>query len=167
MTKSPNDVSSGVQLALLVPAGIGVALGSIVPWFGVLVSVDAIAGAEEKTKLAESHGAQAVDMEAAAVARSAEARGVRFMAVKAISDESNFAMPGLDRFIGERGQFRTGSFLTFATVRPWLWPRLIRLARNGVKASRALCAELERHINQPKKDEVSGAELHPISKAVN
>jgi len=135
--------------------------------FGVLVSVDTVAGAKEKAKLAESYGAQVVDMEAAAVARGAEARDVRFMALKAISDESNFAMPALDRFIGERGQFRTGRFVIFATLRPWLWPRLIQLAGNGAKASRALCAELERHINQLKKAEVSGEELHPISKAVN
>ena len=56
-------------------------------------------------KLAQSYGAQAVDMEAAAVARGAQARGVRFMAVKAISDESTFAMPSMDRFVDGRVNF--------------------------------------------------------------
>src|SRR5271167_1858810 len=135
---------------------------------GVLVSVATIAGAEQKVKLAECYGAQAVDMEAAAVARGAQARGVRFMAVKAISDESDFAMPAMERFVGRNGQFRTGKFLTYAAVRPELWPRVIQLARNGATASRALCFELARSINEPKKSsEVSGPKLHPITKVVN
>jgi adenosylhomocysteine nucleosidase len=134
---------------------------------GVLVSVATIAGPDAKAKLAKSYGAQAVDMEAAAEARGAEARGVRFMSIKAISDESGFAMPAMDRFVDRNGRFHTGSFVIFAALRPGLWPRVIQLARNGAKASRALCAELERYINQPKKAEVSGAELHPISKVVN
>ena len=45
---------------------------------GVLVSVAGIADVEQKAKLAQSYGAQAVDMEAAAVARGAQARGIRF-----------------------------------------------------------------------------------------
>jgi adenosylhomocysteine nucleosidase len=132
---------------------------------GVLVSAATVVGAEQKAKLAKAYGAHVVDMEAAAVARGAQARGVRFMAVKAISDESNFAMPPMDRFLGDSGQFRTGKFVIFAALRPWLWPRVIQLARNGAKASRALCAELDRYINEPKKPEVSGPELHPITKA--
>jgi adenosylhomocysteine nucleosidase len=134
---------------------------------GVLVSAANIAGAEQKVKLAGSYAAQAVDMEAAAVARGAQARGVRFMAVKVITDESDFAMPPMDRFVAGDGQFRTGKFVIFAGLRPWLWPRVIQLARNGAKASRALCAELDRYISDPKKTEVSGPELHPISKATN
>jgi hypothetical protein len=101
------------------------------------------------------------------VARGAQARGVGFMAVKAISDESDFAMPALDRFMGANGQFRTGSFAMFFAVRPWIWPRVIQLARNGAKASRALCAELERYVREPKTAEVSGPELHPITKVVS
>jgi adenosylhomocysteine nucleosidase len=131
---------------------------------GVLVSAASIAGAQQKVRLADSYRAQAVDMEAAAVARGAQARGVRFMAVKAISDESNFAMPAMDRFVGTNGQFRTGKFVGFAAVRPWLWAPVIQLARKGAKASRALCAELERYLTEPKNTEVSGRELHPIAR---
>ena len=133
---------------------------------GVLVSAATIAGAEQKLKLAQSYGAQAVDMEAAAVARGAQARGVRFMAVKAISDASNFAMPAMDGFVRAEGQFRSGKFVMFAAMRPWLWRRTIVLARNSAKASRALCAELDRYTNEPEKPE-AGAELHPISKVIN
>jgi adenosylhomocysteine nucleosidase len=134
---------------------------------GVLVSAAGVAGVAQKAKLAESYAAQAVDMEAAAVARGAQSRGAGFMAVKAISDESDFAIPAMDRFIDERGQFTTGRFAVFSVLRPWIWPRVIELARNSAKASRALCAELERYIQEPEKSEVSGPELHPITKVVN
>jgi adenosylhomocysteine nucleosidase len=134
---------------------------------GVLVSAATIADAEQKAKLAECYGAQAVDMEAAAVARGAKARGVRFMAVKAISDESNFAMLALDRFIDAEGRFRTARFVMLAALRPWIWTRVFQLARNGAKASHALCAELERYIHEAKKPVVSGQELHPITKIIN
>jgi adenosylhomocysteine nucleosidase len=132
---------------------------------GVLVSVAAIAGAEQKAKIAESYGAQAVDMEASAVARGAQARGVRFMAVKAISDESTFVMPSMDRFVDRDGQFRETAFAASVAAQPWLWSKVFHLARNSAKASRALCAELERYIQGPKRSEVSGSGL--ISKVVN
>jgi adenosylhomocysteine nucleosidase len=131
---------------------------------GVLVSALTIAGMEQKAKLAESYAAQAVDMEAAAVARGAQARGVRFMAVKAISDESTFAMPPLDRFVNRDGQFCQTAFAASIVARPWLWSKVFRLARNSVKASRALCVELDRCISGSK---VSGAELHPVTRVVN
>jgi adenosylhomocysteine nucleosidase len=127
---------------------------------GVLVSALTIAGMEQKAKLAESYAAQAVDMEAAAVSRGAQARGVRFMAVKAISDESAFSMPPLDRFVDRDGQFCQTAFAASLGARPWLWSKIFQLARNSAKASRALCAELDRYINGSK---VSGAELHPVS----
>jgi adenosylhomocysteine nucleosidase len=130
---------------------------------GVLVSVAAIADVEQKAKLNESYGAQAVDMEAAAVARGAQARGIRFMAVKAISDESNFVMPPMGRFVDREGQFRETGFAASVMVQPWLWLRVFRLARNSTKASRALCAELGRYIQDA---EVSESELHPISKTI-
>lgn len=134
---------------------------------GVLVSADSVAGAKQKAKLAKSYGAQAVDMEAAAVARGAQARGVGFTAVKAISDEYNFAMPEMDRFFDGKGQFRKGRFVIFAAVRPWLWLRVIQLARNSAKASRTLCVELDRYIREPMKADFSRPKLHPISKAVH
>jgi adenosylhomocysteine nucleosidase len=134
---------------------------------GVLVSVASVAGAEQKAKLAESYGAQAVDMEAAAVACGAQARGVRFMAMKVISDESTFAMPSLDRFVGRDGHFCETTFAASLATRPWLWSTFFQLARNSAKASRALCAELDRYLDEPKKLEVSGPELHPITKVSN
>jgi adenosylhomocysteine nucleosidase len=134
---------------------------------GVLVSAAAVAGAEQKAKLALSYGAQAVDMEAAAVARGAQAHGIAFRATRAISDEASFTMPALDRFVDASGQFRTGRFVIFTALRPWLWGSAIHLARNSAKASRALCAELDRSINQPEAQEHMTRDLHPMSKAAN
>jgi len=89
------------------------------------------------------------------------------MAVKAISDESTFVMPSLDRFVDRDGQFREMAFAASVAAQPWLWSKVLHLARNSTKASRALCAELERYIQDPKKSEVLRGELHPISKVVN
>ncbi len=113
---------------------------------GILVSAASIAGIEQKAKLARAYDAQAVDMEAATVARVAEIHGIGFAAVKAISDESNFEMPRMEQFVAGDGRFRRAAFAGYVAVRPWLWPRLIRLGRDSAKASRALCRELERYI---------------------
>jgi len=111
---------------------------------GVLVSFGAVAGVEQKAQLRKSYSAQAVDMEAAAVARAAELRGVEFGAVKAISDEYDFDFPEMARFVDGTGQFSEMKFAGYAAVRPWLWRRLARLARNSWSASRGLCDRLER-----------------------
>ena len=110
---------------------------------GLLVTYSAVASPEHKQRLAASYGAHAVDMEAAAVARAAEARGVQFAAVKAISDESNSALPDMDRFINADGQLGTGRFALFAAIRPWTWSTVLRLASDSNCASRSLCNWIE------------------------
>jgi len=112
---------------------------------GKLVSFTEIAGQGQKASLAKAYGAQAVDTEAASVARCAQIHGLQFLAVKAISDEEHVTLPEMRRFVDGKGQFRTGRFAAFAGVRPWLWPGLLELARNSVKASKALCRALETH----------------------
>ena len=106
---------------------------------GVLVSYGSVADSAQKARLRDSFSAQAVDMEASAVARAAELRGVEFAAVKVISDEYDFSFPSMERFVDSGGQFREGRFAVFAALRPWLWPQVARLARNSNRASRALC----------------------------
>ena len=113
---------------------------------GTLVSFPTIAGAEQKANLATSYGAQAVDMEAAAVAKAAERHGINFAVVKAISDERDFEPPPLEGFVTRSGQFRDRAFAWFALLRPWLWPGVFRLARNSSRASKELSLELGRFI---------------------
>ena len=113
---------------------------------GVLVSFTSVATPAQKLKLRESYGAQAVDMEAAAVARAAEARGIRFGVVKAISDEMDFAFSEMDRFVDADGRFSEFRFAVYAALRPWLWPRVAKLARDSSRASEALCRALQKLI---------------------
>jgi adenosylhomocysteine nucleosidase len=110
---------------------------------GVLVSFGSVASPAQKSKLRDSFGADVVDMESAAVARSAEARHKQFTVVKAVSDEMDFEFPAMERFVDAEGQFSQGRFAWYAAMRPWLWPRVLRLARNSNRASRALCAYLD------------------------
>jgi nucleoside phosphorylase len=109
---------------------------------GVLVSFEAVASPEQKSKLRESFAAQAVDMEAAAVARSAEARGKEFSAVKAISDESEFEFPAMERFVDPNGRFSELRFAGYTAIRPWLWARVVQLVRNSHRAAHSLCMSL-------------------------
>lgn len=111
---------------------------------GVLVSFGSVASPAQKASLRDSFGAQAVDMEAAAVARSAEARGAAFAVVKVISDEFDFSFPAMERFVDSGGQFQEGRFAWFTALRPWLWTRVARLARNSDRASLALCERLRK-----------------------
>jgi adenosylhomocysteine nucleosidase len=120
---------------------------------GSLVTFMAVAGAEQKLKLARAYDARAVDMEAAAVAAAARAHAIPFVAIKVISDEMDFEIPGADRFIDANGQFRTKSFVLFAALRPWLWMRVATLASNSHKAAKSLAA----HLAPSSRPPVSGA----------
>ena len=121
---------------------------------GTLVTFMAVAGAIQKAKLAESYGARALDMEAAAVAAAARAHGITFGCTKVISDELDFEMPIMTRFINSEGRFKTESLVLFAAFRPWLWKPLVILARNSRKAAQALSSHLERCQNDLARDVV-------------
>ena len=110
---------------------------------GTLLTFMAVADTTQKAKLAQAYSADFVDMEAAAVAAAAQARGIAFGATKVISDELDFDMPSIGNFISADGRFRTPGFVLFAALRPWLWGSVAVLARNSRKASRLLCANLE------------------------
>ena len=80
-------------------------------------------------------------MEAAAVARSAEAHGIKFLACKVISDTHDSHLPPIMRFV-KNGQFNTAGFIVHVAIRPWLWPAVIKLARNSAVASKVLSEAL-------------------------
>lgn len=110
---------------------------------GVLITFDNVADVEQKARFAKAFGAHAIDMEAAAVARSAQAHGIKFLACKVISDASDSALPPLTRFIAKDGRFHTLRFVLHIAVRPWRWAAVRRLARDTMKAARALSLSLE------------------------
>jgi nucleoside phosphorylase len=115
---------------------------------GILVSSATVAGKEQKIRLSKAYGASAVDMEAAAVAQGAQARGVEFAALKAISDSADFNLPALDRFVAGDGSFHSVRFACSVALRPWRWGTTIALARNSYKASRALCGALVSYLGR-------------------
>ncbi len=113
----------------------------------VLVSSTSIASVKEKLRLYTSYGAHAVDMEAATVARIAQAHGISFHAIKVISDDATFELQELARFATEDGQFREAAFGVHAALRPQLWSKLFHLASNSNRAVQSLTAELESQLD--------------------
>ena len=109
---------------------------------GVLLTFGTVADAGQKARLAKAYGVQAVDMEAAAVARAAQARGVKFAACKVISDAADSQLPPMARFVGKDGTFHYIKFLIFVAVRPWLWVSVVKLARDSAIAADILSETL-------------------------
>jgi len=113
---------------------------------GILVSSDEIAGADAKRELVTRFHGLVVDMEAAGVAKVAQQEQIAFRSVKAISDEADFAMPPMSRFVASDGTFQSGRFATWAAVRPWQWMKVAALARNSRRATAALCERLRKDL---------------------
>jgi adenosylhomocysteine nucleosidase len=110
---------------------------------GTLITFMTVASAQQKANLADAYNAQAVDMEAAAVASAAQAHGIRFTATKVISDGLEFDVAETARFIDARGGFRTAAFAAFVAFRPWLWRRVAVLAYNSKRAARILSEHMK------------------------
>ena len=109
---------------------------------GVLVSFREVADPAQKASLAKAYGADAVDMEAAAVSRCAQAHGIRFLACKAVSDSREQRLPPVARFMAADGTFQSFRFLAHVALRPWLWIGVVQLARNTAAAAQSLCRQL-------------------------
>ncbi len=122
-------------------------LEATVPGLGaqpqVLISVSRpVLACEQKTSLAEISGACAVDMESAAIARQACARGIPLLVVRAVSDDSRQSLPaGLMPALDVYGQTRTLSLLKALCLQPGIIRRLPALAR-GVSAAEGALAEV-------------------------
>jgi adenosylhomocysteine nucleosidase len=115
---------------------------------GTLLSGRAIASAERKQQLREEFAADAIDMESAGVASIADSCGLPFYAVKAISDEVDFAMPPMNDFVDAEGKFHTAAFAVKLAFQPRWWGPMRSLARNGHRASVELCSAIEHQIEQ-------------------
>jgi adenosylhomocysteine nucleosidase len=113
-----------------------------------VVTTAHVADEAEKRRLRESYGAALVDMEAAAVARLAQMRGLPMHCFKAVSDDADAQLPDLNPFISDRGQLRLLPFLAHVAVRPRFWVPLARLGRNSAKAADALAIEIERFLEE-------------------
>jgi uridine phosphorylase len=106
---------------------------------GRLLTVDTvIQDADSKADLRES-GADAVDMEASAVAAEAEARGLPFYCVRAISDGAETSFPlDFNRARRPDGTFSGLELIAQAAVQPSSWKELWALRRDAEVAFQAL-----------------------------
>lgn len=113
-----------------------------------LITLDRVAGPNEKRGLAEKYQSVLVDMEAAAVARIAYARNVPFYCFKGISDGYNDQLPDFSRFIDGAGQLRMAPLLAHAAAHPKYWPSMQRLGKNSRASATALAGLLEECIKE-------------------
>lgn len=127
---------------------IDAATGEVFPTAGAdgqrLITLDHVADPKEKRSLATAHQAVLVDMEAAAVARFAHARNLRFLCFKAVTDGPNDELPDFNRFTTPDGKLRTAAFATWAVFHPKYWRVLGELEKN----SRAAAHELEKLVHR-------------------
>lgn len=107
-----------------------------------LITLDHVVLSTEKRALAMKHQAVLVDMEAAAVARIAASRQLRFHAFKGISDGYLDELPDFNRFMSD-GKLNMPPFLVYVAVRPKYWASLRRLGKMTRAAAESL-ADLAR-----------------------
>lgn len=120
-----------------------------------LVTLDRVAGVEEKRRLSQSYSAQLVDMEAATVARLARLEDLRFLCYKAVSDSATERLPDFSRFMNQQGGLRMPAFLGHVALRPGYWANLVRMGANSKHAAQQLARLLCEHLPQDASLEVS------------
>jgi adenosylhomocysteine nucleosidase len=107
---------------------------------GKLLSLDHVATtASEKHKLHASTHADAIEMEAAAVAAKARAWQIPFYAIKAVTDTASESFPlDFNRLRTPEGRFSLPKIIFAAFGRPNAFPALLRLNRRCTLAAQAL-----------------------------
>jgi adenosylhomocysteine nucleosidase len=105
-----------------------------------------VADTREKQRLRESYGAAMVDMEAAAVARLSQMRGIPVICFKAVSDAQDARLPDLNPFIDAQGRMQMLPFLAHVALRPQLWGSLLQLGRNSSAGAQAIAECVNRFI---------------------
>lgn len=121
-----------------------------------LVTLDHVAGRDEKRRVAESYGASLVDMEAAAVARLARAKGIPFHCWKTVTDMATEELPDFNFFLDQEKQLRTGRLATYALTRPRYMAPLLRMGKNSRSGANALGQTLRRWIDEGKYADSNG-----------
>lgn len=106
-------------------------------WGGTQVAVSA----RDKAALFHRSGAQAIDLESGVVAQAAQARGVPFIAVRAICDPAERDLPPAALVaLGEAGGIGLWRVLVSVLRRPGQVPALLALGRDAAAARRGLVA---------------------------
>jgi nucleoside phosphorylase len=112
---------------------------------GALLTVDRVVQSASAKRELWKQDAQAVDMEAAAVAAVAREHSLPFFCIRVISDVAAEELPvDFDRALRSDGSISPWSVLGQALRRPDCWSRLARLRRNAATAAESLGACLRR-----------------------
>lgn len=109
----------------------------------VLITSPRIVGsAAEKARL--SPRAALVDMESAAVARAAHARGIPFVAIRVVSDVADEDFPiDINRYVDARGNLQRARLAAAALCRPRGLMFLLHMRKTAMAASRTLSVFME------------------------
>lgn len=116
---------------------------------GICTTTEICAATENKQNLLHKTGAQAVEMESAAIAKLACEKNIDFIAVKAISDEADTAIPdAVLSGIDNAGTLDLLSFLNSCCRRPGQVLQIIKTASDYKKALNTLkkiAVDLKKH----------------------
>jgi adenosylhomocysteine nucleosidase len=139
----PLDRTGRIRAAVPVdPTGIAVwsMARGIAVRVGSVASSPVVLGSADAKRDAARHGALVVEMESAAVAAAARARGLPCAVVKVVLDEAGDAVgfPGGEVIDPETGDMDVARGVAALAVRPHWWPRAVRLARQQRVAERRL-----------------------------
>lgn len=106
---------------------------------GTLVTIDRVAQTQGEKRVLRESGADAVDMEAYAVAEEADRRSVPFYCVRVVSDraDTDFAVD-FNRARKPDGTFSGWGVVAQAGFRPHRWKQLLGLKRDADLASKRL-----------------------------
>lgn len=113
-----------------------------------LATLDYVAGRDEKRKHAETWGASLVDMEAAAVAKSASRQRIPFFCWKAVTDIASEDLPDFNQFLDREKQLRIPQLAAYAVTHPRYVAPLLRMGKNGRSGAEALGRTLHRWIDE-------------------
>lgn len=114
----------------------------------ILTVDDLIASPLEKRRLHEATGADVVDMEAEIVRRECQSRGIRFLAVKAVSDDAHSSLaPDLEQVIVD-GRVSILNVLIGIVRRPMIVRDFMQLSRNTSLAAERLAEQIQRIVRK-------------------
>lgn len=104
---------------------------------------DIIQTAGKKAALFHNHGALAVDMESHGAARAAASAGAPFLAIRAIADPADRALPPAAlNAVAADGSTRTLATLGAALIDPRQFPALLKLGKDSEAALKTLRRDL-------------------------
>jgi len=111
----------------------------------LVTSEQVVSTAGEKRRLASS--GDAVDMESALIMETAARRGVRSVAIRAISDGADANLPfDFDKVFTEDGRVGKARLIAQLARRPRQLPALLRLARDSREAAESLAGFLHSYV---------------------